>query len=60
MLVLTRNIAESIIIDENTRVTILAIKGHQVRIGIEAPRDVSVNREEIHERIQAEKATACT
>ena len=55
MLVLTRNIGESLIIGDNIEVAVLAIKGNQVRIGINAPKDVSVHREEIYERIKAEQ-----
>ena len=50
MLVLTRRVGEKIIIGDNVRVSVLGAKGHQVRIGIEAPDDVKVNREEIHQR----------
>jgi carbon storage regulator len=52
MLVLSRKPAESIIINDNIRVTILSVKGNQVRIGIEAPPEVTVDREEIHSRRQ--------
>lgn len=48
MLILTRRIQESIRIDDDVTVTVLAIKGNQVRLGIEAPRDVEVHREEIY------------
>ncbi len=51
MLVLTRKIGEAIVIDGGIRVIVTAIKGDKVRIGIEAPPDVRVNREEIHRRI---------
>jgi carbon storage regulator len=50
MLVLTRNIGEKIIIDGNIEVTVVAVKGNKVRIGIEAPEYVRVDRQEIHER----------
>jgi carbon storage regulator len=53
MLVLTRKVGESIMIGDNVRVTILEIAGHKARIGVEAPRDVTVDRQEIHERRQA-------
>ena len=50
MLVLSRRIGEEIIINENVRVTVVAVKGDRVRLGIVAPRDVNVDRSEIHER----------
>ncbi|MCW4629620.1 carbon storage regulator CsrA [Marinomonas sp. RS-M-Aa-14] len=61
MLVVTRKVGESINIGKDIRVTPLSIKGMQVRLGIEAPKDISVHREEIYERIQAgvtQEATA--
>jgi len=51
MLILTRRVGESIIIDKNIRVTVLATKGNQLRLGIEAPSDIEVHREEIFSRI---------
>lgn len=54
MLILTRNIAQTIVIGDDITVTLLAVKGNQVRIGISAPKDVSVHREEIYLRIQEE------
>ena len=58
MLILTRKTGETIVINENIRVTVLAVKGNQVRIGIEAPEDVPVHRHEVQERIKAEAETA--
>lgn len=57
MLILTRKLNESIIINDNIKCTILGIKGNQIRLGIEAPENVTVHREEIYNKIQAEKAT---
>jgi len=53
MLILTRKVGESIVIDDDIKVTILGVKGMQVRIGIDAPKNVQVHREEIYKRIQA-------
>jgi len=55
MLILTRRIGESIIIGDNIVINVLGVRGLQVRLGIEAPRDVSVHREEIYQRILEEK-----
>lgn len=52
MLVLTRWVGETIVIGDNIKVSVLASNGNQIRIGIEAPREVSVHREEIYQRIQ--------
>ncbi|MFN3881468.1 MAG: carbon storage regulator CsrA [Nitrincola lacisaponensis] len=54
MLILTRRINETLVIDNDIRVTILGVKGNQIRIGIDAPNDVEVHREEIWYRIQRE------
>ena len=55
MLVLTRRVGEKLVIGENVTVTVLGVKGNQIRIGIDAPRDVTVNREEIFQRILKER-----
>ena len=51
MLILTRKVGETIIINENIEVTVLGIQGGQIRIGVNAPKDVAVHREEIHQKI---------
>jgi len=58
MLILTRQIGESIMIGDDVIITVLGIRGEQVRIGIDAPGDVPVHREEIYDRIQQEESEA--
>ena len=55
MLILTRRVGEKLIIGEDVTVTVLGVKGNQIRIGIDAPRDVPVNREEVYQRIVKEQ-----
>ncbi len=55
MLILTRRVGETLMIGDEVSVTVLGVKGNQVRIGVNAPRDVSVHREEIYERIKNEQ-----
>lgn len=57
MLILTRRVGESLVIGDNVVVNVLGVKGNQVRIGVDAPREVVVDREEVHDRKQAEKET---
>ena len=54
MLILTRRIGETIKIGEDVSVTVMDVKGNQVRVGVSAPRDTAVHRSEVHERIQRE------
>jgi carbon storage regulator len=58
MLILTRRIGETLMIGQEVTVTVLGVKGNQVRIGVNAPRAVAVHREEIFERIRREESTA--
>lgn len=56
MLILTRRVGESLMIGDEVEVVVLGVKGNQVRLGVNAPRDVTVHRHEIYERIQRELA----
>lgn len=60
MLILSRRVTETIIINDDIKVTVLGIKGNQVRLGIEAPKNISVHREEIQQKIWDEKKNAET
>jgi len=55
MLILTRRVGETLMIGDDVTVTVLGVKGNQVRIGVNAPKDVSVHREEIYDRIRSER-----
>jgi len=54
MLILTRRVSESLMIGDEITITVLGVKGNQVRVGVTAPKEVAVHREEIYERIRAE------
>ena len=56
MLILTRRVGETLMVGDEVTVTDLGVKGNQVRIGVNAPREIAVHREEIYERIKAEQA----
>ena len=58
MLILTRRVGESVVIGDDIGVTILGVKGNQVRIGVTAPKDVTVHRQEIYERIKSDQEAA--
>ena len=56
MLILTRRVGETLMIGDEVTVTVLGVKGNQVRVGVNAPKDVAVHREEIYERIKREQS----
>lgn len=60
MLALTRKIGSKIIIGDDISITVLGVSGNQVRLGVDAPKSVTVHREEIHQRIQNERAEKLT
>lgn len=55
MLILTRRVGEILMVGDDVTVTVLGVKGNQVRIGVNAPKEVAVHREEIYQRVQKEK-----
>ncbi|MBN1377944.1 MAG: carbon storage regulator CsrA [Gammaproteobacteria bacterium] len=57
MLILTRRVGETLMVGDEVTVTVLGVKGNQVRIGVNAPKDIAVHREEIYERIKRERVT---
>ena len=58
MLILTRKVNESLLVGDDIKLTVLGIKGGQIRIGISAPREVAVHRQEVYDRIQQERKEA--
>lgn len=58
MLILTRRVSETVMIGHDITVTILGVKGNQVRVGVDAPKEVPVHRKEVYDRIQREEAAA--
>jgi len=60
MLILTRRVGETLMVGDDVTVTVLGVKGNQVRIGVNAPKDVAVHREEIYERIRKENEAGKT
>lgn len=58
MLILTRRVNETVMIGDEVTLTVLGVKGNQVRVGVQAPREIAVHREEIYERIQQEQRLA--
>ncbi len=60
MLILTRRVGETLMIGDEVTVTVLGVKGNQVRIGVNAPKDIAVHREEIYERIKRDQDNAAS
>lgn len=58
MLILTRRVGETLMIGDDVKITILKVSGNQIRIGVEAPKDVSVHREEVYQRVLQDKQSA--
>ena len=58
MLILTRRVGETLVIGDEIRITVLGVRGNQVRMGVNAPKNVAVHREEIYQRIQSEKVSS--
>lgn len=58
MLILTRKVGESVLIGDDISITVLSVRGNQVKLGVEAPKEVSVHREEIYQRINQTKDEA--
>ena len=56
MLILTRRVGEAVIIGDDVKLTVLGVRGNQVRLGVDAPKTVSVHREEIYDRIKGEQS----
>ena len=57
MLILTRRVGETLVIGDEVTVTVLGVRGNQVRLGVNAPKDIAVHREEIYERMQSEQTS---
>jgi len=60
MLILTRRVGEALMVGDDTKIVVLGVKGSQIRLGINAPKDVKVHREEIYEKINEESSETAT